>query len=56
MYDKNIPKSFTKFRFPNKSYYEILEEKTNTKYNIYKRGEKLKIYQRKFKRALNDNN
>lgn len=55
-YNKNIPKSFTKFRFPNKSYYEILEEKTNTKYNIYKRGEKLKIYQRKFKRALNDNN
>lgn len=55
-YNKNIPKSFTKFRFPNKSYYEILEEKTNTKYNSFKRGEKLKIYQQKFKRALNDNN
>lgn len=55
-YNVDLPKSYSKFRFPNKSYYEILEDKTNTKYNAFKRGKKLKSYQEKFKEILNDTN
>lgn len=55
-YNKDIPKSFSKFRFPNNSYYEIIQEKTKSKYNGSKRGEAMKIYKTKFKEIMNDSN
>ena len=56
VYNKNIPKYFSKFRFRNKTFYEILEEETSSKYNPYKRGLELKEYKQKIKDLINANN
>jgi hypothetical protein len=53
-YNKKVPKHFSKFRFADKSFYAIMEEKTNTNYNSYKRGINLKNYKEKIQRLLND--
>ncbi len=43
-YNVDIPKHFTKFRFPDKSWKEQMEEQTNMTYNRYQRGKnRLKI-------------
>lgn len=56
VYDLKIPKSFSRFRFPDKSYYQLVEEETKSKYNKYKRGEAKKAYQKKFKEIINAHN
>lgn len=56
VHGKDLPKSFSKFRFPDKTFYELVEEKTNSKYNAFKRGKKLESYQEKFKEILNATN
>lgn len=53
-YNKQIPKHFSKFRFPDKSLMEILEERTNEKFNSYRRGNERDEYNKRFKGIMDD--
>ena len=54
LYGISLPQSFSKWRFKDKTLKCILEEKTETKFNSYKRGSRLKDYQNKIKEIIDD--